>query len=89
MHPRSAQRFLIGDLPGRALHQIRSAQTHETGAVHHDDAIAQRGQVRAARDAGSHHGGNLRDSQFAAHQGVVEEDAARAVLSRKDAVLVR
>ena len=36
----------------------------------------------------SYDGGDLRDAQFAAHERVVVEDAARAVLAGEDAVLV-
>ena len=88
MHACAAERFRIDHLSGGALHQVRPAESHETGALHHDDAVAQRGQVRAPRDARPHHGGDLRNAQLAAHQRIVEEDAARAVLSRKDPVLV-
>ena len=50
--------------------------------------VAQRRQVGAAGDARPHHGRDLRDAQLAPHQRVVVEDAARAVLAGKDAVLV-
>ena len=88
VHARAAERFGIDHLAGGALHQVRAAEPHETGAFHHDDAIAERRQVRAARDARPHHGGDLRDAQLAPHQRIVEEDAAGAVLAGKDAVLV-
>ncbi len=86
---RAAERFLIDRLAGRSLDQIGAAKAHEAGVFHHDDDVAERGKVRAAGDARAHHRRDLRDAQFAAHQRVVEEDAARAVLAGKDAVLIR
>ena len=76
------------DLADRALHQIRPAQAHEAGVLHHDDDVAERGKIRAAGDAGSHDGGNLRERELAAHKRVVKEDAAGAVLAGEDAVLI-
>ena len=89
VHARAAERFRIHHLPHRALHQIRPAQSHEAGAFHHDDDVAQRRQIRAARDARSHHRRDLRHVQLAPHQRVVVEDARRAVLAGKNAVLQR
>ncbi len=71
VHARAAQRFGIDHLPGRALHQVRTAQPHEAGAFHHDDAVAERRKIRAARDARPHHRRDLRDAQLAPHQRVV------------------
>src|SRR5258708_6125698 len=87
MRARAAQRFRIHHLSHRAFHQIRTAQSHETGALHHDDYVAQGRQIGAARDAWPHYCGDLRYVKFAAHQRVVIENAGRAVLSGKDAVL--
>ncbi len=47
------------------------------------------GQIRAARDARSHDGGDLRNVQLAPHQRVVIEDARRAILAGENAVLQR
>jgi hypothetical protein len=85
---RSAERFGVDHLAGRALHEIGSAESHEARALHHEDDVAQGGQVRASGDAGTHHRGDLRDAEFAAHQRVVVEDTPGAVLAREDAVLV-
>ena len=51
--------------------------------------VAERGQICAAGDTGAHDRSDLWDAQFATHQGVVEEDAARAVLAGEDTVLIR
>ena len=85
---RAAETLLIDGLAGRALHQIRPAQPHETRLLHHQDHVAQRRQISAARDTGPHDGRDLRHMQFAPHERVVVEDPARAVLARKDAVLI-
>ncbi len=89
VHARAAERFLIDHLAGCAFHEIGSAQAHEAGLLDHDDAIAERGQVSAAGDARPHHGGDLRDAHFAAHERVVKEDAPCAVLPGEDSVLIR
>ncbi len=88
VHVRAAERFGVDDLPHRALHQIGPAEAHEAGFVHHEDHVAERGQISAAGDAGAHDGGDLRHLQLAAHQRVVIENPRRAVLAWKDAVLV-
>ena len=88
MQARAAERLGIDHLAGRALHQVGAAQPHETGALHHDDDVAERRQVRAAGDARAHHRGDLRNPQLSPHERVVVEDAAGAVLAREDAVLV-
>ena len=75
VHARAAERFGIDHLARRALHQVRPAESHEAGALHHDDDVAERGQVRAAGDARPHHRGDLRNAQLAPHQRVVIEDA--------------
>ena len=84
----AAQRFRVGDLADGAFHQIRAAEPHEAGALHHNDDVGQRGQVRAAGDAHAHHGGDLRDVQAAAHQRVVIKNPRRAVLAGKNSVLI-
>ena len=85
---RAAQRFGVDHLPGRALHEVGAAQPHEAGALHHDDDVAQRGQVGAPGDARPHHGRDLRNPQLPTHERVVIEDAPGAVLAGEDAVLV-
>ncbi len=89
VHSRPAQRFRVHHLSHRSLHQVRAAQPHEAGAFHHDDHVAQRRQISAARDARPHHRRDLRHMQSAPHQRIVIEDARRAVLSWKNAILQR
>ncbi len=89
VHARAAQRLGIDHLPGGALYEVRSAQSHEADALHHQDDVAQGRQIRSARDARPHHRGDLGDAEAAPHQRIVIEDAAGAVLARKDAVLIR
>ena len=89
VHARAAERFGIHHLPHRALHQIRAPETHEAGAFHHDQNVAQRGQISSAGDARAHDRGDLRHVQLPAHQRVVIEDPGGAVLTGKDAVLIR
>lgn len=84
----SAQRLGVHGLAGGALHEVRAAQTHERRARDHEDHVRERGQVRAARDARAHDGGDLRHVQVAAHDRIVVEDARGPVLPRKHAALV-
>ena len=72
---RAAKSFVIDCLAGGALHEVRAAQTHERSAVDHDDDVRQRRKISATRDARTHHRGNLRHLQIAAHDRVVIEDA--------------
>jgi hypothetical protein len=85
---RSAEGLGIDRLAGRALHEVRAAEAHERRALDHHDQIGERRQIRAAGDALPHHRGELRNAQVPAHDGVVVEDAARAVLTGEDAALV-
>ena len=41
MHARAAERFRIHHLSHRAFHQVGTSQSHEAGAFHHDDDVAQ------------------------------------------------
>ena len=41
VHARSAQRLGICRLPDGALYEIRTAQPHEAGSLHHDDHVTQ------------------------------------------------
>src|SRR5258705_4832355 len=85
----TAQRFVIHHLSRRAFDQIRSAQSHERRAVHHENHVRQRRQIRAARDARTHDGGDLGHLEIAAHDRVVVEDPGRTILTREDAALIR
>ena len=89
VHSRAAQRFGVDGLARGALHQVRSAQAHKAGAFHHDDDVRKRRQIGAPRNAGAHHGGDLRHLQTSAHEGVVVEDAPGPVLAGEDTVLQR
>src|SRR5690606_18436509 len=84
----SAERFGIDGLPGGALYEVGAAEPHEAGAFHHEDYVAQCRQVRAAGNAASHDRAHLRHMEVPPHDGVVIEDARRAVLAREDAALV-
>src|SRR2546426_668734 len=85
----AAQRFRIHHLPCRPFDEIRTTQTNERGAFHHEDDVRQRRQIRAARNAGTHHGGDLRHLEIAPHDRVVVEDPGRTILTREDASLIR
>src|SRR2546425_3994521 len=85
----SAQRFRIHHLPGRPFDEIRPAQTHERGAFDHEDDVRQRRQIRATRNAGPHHRGNLRHLEIAPHDRVVVEDPGCTILTREDPTLIR
>ncbi len=63
VHARAAQRFRIHHLSHCAFHQIRSAQPHEAGLIHHDDDVAQRGQIGSTRNTRPHHRRDLRNVQ--------------------------
>ena len=86
---RAAEGFRIDDLAGRAFDEIRTAQAHEARAFDHDDVIAERGKIGAARDARTHHGGDLRHTELAPHKGIIVENSPAAILARKNTVLVR
>jgi hypothetical protein len=89
MHARAADGFGIDHLAGGAFDEIRASQAHEAGAFDHDDVIAERGKIGAARDARTHHGGNLRHTELAPHKRIIVENSPAAILARKNAVLVR
>ena len=86
---RAAERFRIDDLAGCAFDEVRAAQAHEARLFDHDEDVAERRKIGAARDARAHHGGKLRHPELAPHKRIIEEDAARAVLAGEDAVLIR
>ena len=58
-------------------------------SLDHDDDVRQRRQIRAAGDARSHDGRDLRNFQIPPHDRVVIEDSRGAVLARKHAALIR
>ena len=61
MHLRAAEFFGGIFLADRGLHQ-RGTGEEEAGAFGHQDVIAHHGEIRAARDAHAHDGGELRDA---------------------------
>ena len=77
VHLRAAQFFSGNFLPDRGLHQRRPRE-EESRTFGHQNVIAHHRQVRAARDAHPHDGGDLRNAH-GAHDGVVAEDAAEIV----------
>ena len=74
---RAAQLFGGSFLPDRRLHQ-RGAGEKQAAALGHQNVVAHHRQIRAARDAHPHDGGDLRNAH-GAHHGVVAEDAAEIV----------
>src|SRR5687768_11466961 len=84
----TAEGFVVDGLAGRAFYEVGSAETHEGCVLDHQDHVAQCRKIRASGDAHSHHGGDLRDLQIAAHYRVVIEDPRSAVLSGEDSALV-
>jgi hypothetical protein len=83
------ERLTVDCLAGGTLHEIRPTESHERAALHHEDHVAQRREIRATRDALAHHGRDLRDPQIPSHERVVVEDAGRAVLPREHSTLIR
>ena len=81
----SAQLLTLHLLPRRALHQVRTAESHEARPLDHDDHVREGRQIRASRNTRPHHGGELRHLEIVPHDRVVVEDPARAVLPRKHA----
>jgi hypothetical protein len=85
----AAERLGVDALAGRALHEIRPAESHERRSLHHHDDVRKCREIRASRDARTHHRGQLRNSQITTHDRVVVEEPARAVLPGKHAALIR
>src|SRR5689334_4473330 len=86
---RAAEGLGVDNLPGRTFHQVRTAESHEGGSLHHQDDVGQRGQICTPRNALPHHRCDLWNAQVASHDRVVIEDACGAVLARKDSALIR
>ena len=88
MHVGAAEFFGGHHLAGRGLHQRRAAE-EDRALVAHDDALVRHGRhIGAARGAGAHHDGDLRNA-LRGHLRLVVEDAAKMPLVRKDLVLQR
>ncbi len=85
---RTAQLLGADRLSRGTLHQVRPAEAHERGALHHEDHVGERREIRAPGDARSHDRRELRHPQIAAHDRVVVEQTGRAVLAREDAPLI-
>src|SRR5438094_8362288 len=61
VHLRPAH-FVVGHvLPGRRLHQARSAECHRRRFLHHRNEIGEAWDVRGPAAAGPHHAGDLRN----------------------------
>ena len=85
----SPAQLLGGDfLAGRGLHQRRAAEKDGALAAHDDRLVRHRGHVGAARGAGAHDRGDLRDA-LGRHLRLIEEDAAEMLAVGKHLVLVR
>jgi len=85
---RPTERLRIDRLSRRPLHQIRPREPHERSALHHEDHVRERGQIRPTGNALAHDGCDLRDPQIPPHERVVIEDPRRPVLSRKHPALI-
>ena len=86
---RAAAELLRGHLlPGRRLHQRRAAEEDRALVADDDRLVAHRRDVGAARRAGAHHRGDLRDP-LRRHRRLVEEDAAEVLAVGEDFVLHR
>ena len=84
-----AAELLGGDfLAGRRLHERRAAEEDRPGAPDDDGLVRHRGHVGAARRAGSHDDGDLRDA-FGRHPRLIEEDAPEVVAVGEDLGLQR
>ena len=61
VHLAPAELFLADVLADDALHQVRAADRHRGGPLHHRDEIRQAGDVRRPRGSRAEHGGDLRN----------------------------
>ena len=77
VHFRAAQ-FLGGNFWPIAACTSAGPARKKSRAFGHQNVIAHHGQIRAARDAHPHDGGDLRNSH-GAHHGVIAKDAAEIV----------
>ena len=75
-------------LAGRGFHERWAADEDRPGALDDDRLVAHRGDIRAARGAGAHHRGDLRDPG-GGHPRLVEEDSAEVVAVGEDLRLER
>src|SRR5262247_4049403 len=89
MRARATECLIVDGLASRAFHEVRSAESHERGALNHDDDVGKCRQVRSAGDARTHYCGKLRHLQIPAHDRVVVEDASCPILSREYTALIR
>jgi hypothetical protein len=88
VHIRAAQLFRSDDLAGRRFDERRAAQEDRPLLLDDDRLVRHRRHVRAARGAGAHHHGDLRNP-LRRHRRLVEEDPSEVVAIRKDVDLVR
>ena len=72
VHVRPAQIFGRDDFPRRRLHQRRPGQKNGTLLLDDDRLVRHRGHIGAARGAGAHHRGDLRDARRRHGRLVVE-----------------
>jgi hypothetical protein len=86
---RAAECLRVDDLSSCAFDEIRSAESHERGALDHQNDIGQRRQIGASRNTLSHHGRDLRNMEVAAHDRVVIKNPRGAVLSGEYSALIR
>ena len=88
MHVGAAQFLGRHHLAGRRLHQRRAAQEDRPLVLDDDRFVRHRRHIGAARGAGAHDDGDLRDAG-GRQGGLVIEDAAEMLAVGEDLVLVR
>ena len=87
VHVAAAEVLGRDDFAGGRLHDRRAAEEDRALVLHDDRLVRHRGHVGAARSAGTHDHGDLRDAR-GRHVGLVVEDAPEVLAVREDVVLV-
>ena len=88
VHVAAAERLRVDTFAGGGLHQRRAAQEDRALLAHDDRFVGHRGHIGAARRAGAHHDGDLRDPETG-HLRLVVEDPAEVIAVGKHLVLPR
>jgi hypothetical protein len=88
LHQRAAQRFVVGALADRRLHQVRAGEEDRAGALDDVDLVRHDRQVGAAGDARAENRRHLKDPGRREPR-VVVEDPAVVVAVGEDLVLHR
>ena len=88
MHVAAAEILGADFLAGRGAHQRRAAEEDRALPFHDDVFIAHRGNIGAARGAGAHHQGDLRDAHRG-HARLIVENPPKMFAIGKDLGLQR